>query len=656
MNANEGRESLPQSLSLSGWWLIGCAYLSAVGLVLSAIGQLDTLGYWVALAIGIIVALLWAQPWRDLSARVLRLGKTLRRFRKLLPLLFLFYAVLAVLGGALYAPANYDALTYRLPRVLHWLAVQHWHWIPTTNMRMNIAATGFEWLMAPAVALARSDRPLFLINVVAYLLMPGMIYGAFTRLGINRRVAWHWMWLLPAGYCYVLQAGSIGNDMISAVYLLAAIYYALLASKSGRFIDFALGAIAAALMTGVKTSNIPLLLPWAVAALGSVRLVRARPVVSGALALLCAGISFLPIAGANAHYTGDWTGDPANKARMKIQSPFYGVVGNGLLLLLANTAPPVLPIAGTLNEELTRQLQSPVFRDLLRHYPRLGFSWSEVAQEEGAGIGAGLSSLLVVTAVVAFVRRRKRPREQLAHSARSGSSLTAQLTGLEGVAVCAAAWVALLAYMALLGNEGAGRLVAPYNPLLVATALLLPGTVSVVSRSWWKVAAFAAALSAFPALMLSTTRPLWPAETVCRMLERRMPGNRLIDRAAAVYAVYAARSDVLGPLRKYFPSGAKMIGFLGTEDEPETALWRPYGTRRIVDITKESDSQPWGTRTSAVVVSADGVYETYGYSLDYWLQLRHARVLGHERLIVRVQRGPEDWVVVSALADAASGR
>jgi hypothetical protein len=68
------------------------------------------------------------------------------------PLLLLLYAALALLGGALYAPANVDALTYRLPRVLYWLAEQRWHWIATNDPRMNISPSGFEWLMAPVVA------------------------------------------------------------------------------------------------------------------------------------------------------------------------------------------------------------------------------------------------------------------------------------------------------------------------------------------------------------------------------------------------------------------------------------------------------------------------------------------------------------------------
>jgi hypothetical protein len=659
MNTDGRSGSSPSSLSLTGWWLLGCAYLSVAGWVLSAAGQLDTLGYGIALAIGITAALLWARPWHGVGNGYLRLGRALWRFRNPLPLLFLLYAILALLGGALYAPANYDALTYRLPRVLHWLAEQRWHWIPTINMRMNISASGFEWLMAPMVAVARSDRPLFLLNIVAYFLMPGMIYGAFTRLGVNPRVAWYWMWLLPAGYCYVAEAGSIGNDMIGAVYLLAALHYTLRARTSGRLMDLALGVIAAALMTGVKASNLPLLLPWAVAALGSLQLIRARPVLFSALALLFSGISFLPIAGANLHYTGDWTGDPQNHSRMKIQNPVYGVLGNSLMLLSTNVAPPVMPIAGAVDEELNRQLQSPFFRNLERHFPRFGLGWAEVAQEEGAGMGVGLSCLLVVTAIAASLRRReqlgKAATAQFALSAHRGSSLIARRTGLEGVAVCLSAWAALVAYMATMGSEAAGRLVAPYYPLLFASALLLPKTVAVVRRTWWKAGAFAAALSALPALILSTTRPLWPAETVCRILEERMPGNRLVDRAAMVYAVYAARSDALGTLRKYLPAGAKTIGFLGTENEPETALWRPFGTRRVVDITPENEEQPLGRDVSAIVVSADGVQETYRYSLEHWLQQRHAHVLGREKLIVTVARGPEDWAVISGLLDPTFG-
>jgi hypothetical protein len=217
--------------------------------------------------------------------------------------------------------------------------------------------------------------------------------------------------------------------------------------------------------------------------------------------------------------------------------------------------------------------------------------------------------------------------------------------------VCAAAWVALLFYMAKVGSEGTGRLVSSYYPLLFASFLFSPGNAIVVRRTWWKGLAFLAAFSVLPALVLSAPRPLWPAQTVLRGLEQLMPGNRLVERAATVYAVYGARSDVLGPLRKYLPPGVETIGFLGTSDEPETALWRPFGKRRVVDVTKENEQQLLGEGVSTLVLSDSGVRETYGYSLDDWLQERHPRILGREKLIVYVRRGPEDWIVVKTNND-----
>ena len=162
----------------------------------------------------------------------MRRQKFRRRFRRPFPLAFLILAALAFLGGALHPPTNYDALAYRIPRVLHWLAVGQWHWIHTIFDRLNDRSCGIEWVSAPFIALLKTDRWLFLINVVSFLLLPGLVFSVFTRLGVRRRVAWHWMWLVPTGYCLVLQAGSIGNDLFGATFALAAVDFALRAKNA----------------------------------------------------------------------------------------------------------------------------------------------------------------------------------------------------------------------------------------------------------------------------------------------------------------------------------------------------------------------------------------------------------------------------------------
>jgi len=102
------------------------------------------------------------------------------------------------------------------------------------------------------LALTRSDRGLFLINALGFLLLPGLLFSVFRQLGVARKVAWAWMWLLPLGYGFVTQAGSIGNDLMGAVCCLLSVHFGLRARHSGRVSEVWFAALAAALMTGVK--------------------------------------------------------------------------------------------------------------------------------------------------------------------------------------------------------------------------------------------------------------------------------------------------------------------------------------------------------------------------------------------------------------------
>src|SRR5208282_2557226 len=205
-------------------WIWVSVLASAAGWLLSALGQLNRIGY--ALVCAVLVAGLWvgrkalggAEACRIFNRRKLR-----ARFRRWLPASFAGLALLVFLGAALYAPTTHEGLTCRVPRVLHWLADGHWHWIHTPNARLNDRPCGLEWLAAPLLLFTRSDRALFLINFIPLLLLPGLIFSVFTRLGVRPRVAWHWMWLLPTGYNFLLQSGSLGNDTTPAFYALAAV-------------------------------------------------------------------------------------------------------------------------------------------------------------------------------------------------------------------------------------------------------------------------------------------------------------------------------------------------------------------------------------------------------------------------------------------------
>jgi len=264
-------------------WIVFCTLCSCAGWVLSALHQLNAAGYAVICLLSLAAVWMLRTKLFPGGLRVWNLKKTRRRFRRTFPPAFLILVVLAILGGAIHPPRNYDALAYRVPLVLHWLADGQWHWIHTDFNQVNTRACGIEWLSTPLIAFTKTDRCLFLINAASFCLLPGLVFSLFTRVGVRPRVAWHWMWLRPTGYCYLLQGGSVSNDVFSTVYTLAAIDFALGAHRSGKVSHVCLSVLSIALMTSAKASNLPLLLPWAVAILPTWRVWLARPLTLAAI-------------------------------------------------------------------------------------------------------------------------------------------------------------------------------------------------------------------------------------------------------------------------------------------------------------------------------------------------------------------------------------
>ena len=245
-------------------WIFLSTVLVGAGWILSALHQLNRIGY--LLVFVIMGGMVWT--YRKFTALGLVsvkhnfLVRFFWRFRHPAPLLFLVLSVMVLLGGVLYDSSNVDTNSYRLPRILHWLWQEQWHLIRSGDLRVNFAGVGWEWLAAPLVLFSKTDHPLFLINFVSFLLMPGLIFSVFRRLKVSGRIAWWWMWLLPTGWCYLFQAGSVTNDAFATIYALAAVDFALRASEKKSVRDLWWSMLAVALLTGVKQTNIPLALLW----------------------------------------------------------------------------------------------------------------------------------------------------------------------------------------------------------------------------------------------------------------------------------------------------------------------------------------------------------------------------------------------------------
>lgn len=628
------------------FWLWISALATLAGWTLSAVGELNRVGYIVAFALfaGFIVLQRHSFGFSN-EKLLLAMRKARRRFCRALPFCFFALAVLIFAGGVMYLPDNYTGITYRDGRILQWLSHQHWLWIHTADYRMNDRACGMEWLSAPILLFTKSTRGLFLLNFLPFLLLPGLVFSIFIQLGVCGRVAWHWMWLLPTGYTFLLQAGGNANDTFPTVYALAAVYYALRASSSraGDNVtspavigDLWRSILAAALLTGAKASNLPLLLPWAIAAMPSIFLLRKRIAGTTAVVILAAAVSFLPTAILNLHYLHDWSGASIEPAGMTVKDPFVGVWGNTFLLLLDNFAPPLFPFAGWWNAHAFAIVPHFVTTPMLHNFYS-GFLWlGELPTEDWAGLGFGLSVLLAVSVIASFCKTQS---SFGAASMPSRADFTRKL-------VLLAPWVALLAYCAKAGMIAPDRLIAPYYPLLLPLLLTGRRQSEIVRQRWWRMAAGAVIFLALIVLVISPDRPLWPAQTLLGRLAARYPENHLVSRAQEVYAIYVKRSDPLANVRALLPQDVKVVGFIAGEDDCDISFWIPFGSRRVEHfLLKDPPDQLRKKGVKYVVVNGATVLPG-GVTVADWMKKTGAEVIGETNDTLKVSEGEQTWMVV----------
>ena len=594
-------------------------------------GQLNRIGYIIFFAVAAVI-FFFSSRRQDRSRPHWK--KFRRRFRRPLPGAFAVLALLVFCGSVFYPPTNYTGLNYHLARVLQWLAHGQWCWIHTANTRMNFSGCAFEWLTTPLVLFTQSDRALFLVNFVPFLLLPGLIFSVFTRLGVHARVAWHWMWLLPTGYIFLLQAGSIDNDAFGSVFALAAIDFGCRAWSSRRVSDLWFSLLAAALLTGTKPTNLPLLLPWVILIFPLVPLLRRHWLPTLPVAGLAGIISFLPIAWMNVIHGGDWLAKSTLPVNLEVHQPLVGIAGNVFQLVADNFVPTVFPLAGWWNQQFPTWLTASLMATFKHNFDPGFFIIGEMPTEDWAGLGFGICVLLVVSVLGSWWLRgncRQIP---------AANPIPRWLCRC----VLFAAWLSLLAYSMKSGMATGARLIAPYYLLLVPLLLSVPGQSQVIRRAWWRVLAGGVVSLALLALILSPDRPLWPAQTVLARVLAEHPDRRSAARALQVYTLYSHRNDALAGVRQLLPPHLEVVGFIGDGDDCDISLWRPFGTRRVQHFLLTDSPEYIRARAHYVVVGGYNL-AVNGLTIDGWLHTNGAELVATTNAMVKIGEGQQPWYV-----------
>lgn len=613
---------LPITLRVAAVWVLYCTWASATGWILSYLHQLDRLGYAIA-ALPTIPLLAWWWFSSGSPGSLRRIWHIETRRLKKFPSFaaWLVVSALILLGGILHPPSNYDGLTYRLPRLLYWVQEHHWFWINGIDFRLDIAGTGFEWMSAPVLLATSSDRALFILNYVPFLLLPGLFFLSACGLGVRPRWARWWMWVWPMAFGIVMQAASIGNDMVGTALAVTSLSFAAEARRGRPVFCLVLSALAAILMTGIKVTTLPLGLPlaifWTWQAWRYLRLKQFLVTLAwtAPAAILC---GFLPIAYVCWQHTGTWNANPGNRLAIEPGNPIDGFIGNGINFGIGSFYPPVFPGVGDVENEITNiLLQKPWFRSVHDNYPAFDLALThELPTEESAGIGSGITLMVLVWWATSLRTPPglKRPRN------------------ITGTFFVTGTLFAFLVILAKLGGNSTPRLLLPFTPLLLLAILLQRSSFKKMPSHGWSVIP---AIFLLPTLLFNPNRPLLPLMEIASLTG--FP-HGLQQRISNIYGSYSNRNEMLAHLRSRIPQDAA-VSFGGGGDQSAFSLFKPIGGSKVYDLSPERESlADWVVGTRA------GIERRMGLSLENWESDRYKREF-EDQIVSKASFGPESWYV-----------
>ncbi len=99
-------------------------------------------------------------------------------------------------------------------------------------------------------------------------------------------------------------------------------------------------------------------------------------------------------------------------------------------------------------------------------------------------------------------------------------------------------------------------------------------------------------------------------------------------------------------MRRQLPGEANPLGFIGSDD-PESALWRPFGSRRILHVCRaDSPEQTRQRGINYALISVEELTQRHQATVTAWLKANDAEVIERLSLRLRAARGPSEWLLV----------
>ena len=248
------------------------AYLVAVGEIvvlteaLSLVDRVGAVGYAIGqLCLLVVAAVVWNRRERPLPALPRLSARSLAEHPVLV---FLAVAVVVAIGYQAFVslgtpPNNYDSFAYHLARAAEWNQRGAVDYYPTHSESVNAPQPNAQMLTLYGFAFADRDTFAALPQLVAELACVVAVYGIAIRLGQSRAASTFAALLVATLPQVALQSVASQNDLLTASFLAAALYFTLGRAR----VELVLAGLAVGLALGTKATAalaLPLLLLAAV--------------------------------------------------------------------------------------------------------------------------------------------------------------------------------------------------------------------------------------------------------------------------------------------------------------------------------------------------------------------------------------------------------